>query len=214
MRHAPRIAGALLFVLLILSCAPKSYTDDPRNDFPPGCTSAGCEADDSGAAAFTPSSLYRTAAFVAATPSVPLNDAPVLWQLYAHGPNAGPTVFARADFAGDSLRVTVNWSNQPDSLGVQDSTVFRLRVTKAFRLANSNTVAANTWRRRRHLPGTTADTFRLAKPAVGDSIIFTADSITQCRRNMCSVPGSAAWGYHRTAAPPAMTFVRVSVDSF
>lgn len=117
-------------------------------------------------------------------------------------------------FAFDSLRVVVIWDHPSDGLGNEDSTFFRIRATRTLRFMGGGSVAPETWRRRRWLTTTTADTFKALRPAVGDSIIFTADSIVQCRKGECSVPGSAAWGYKRTAKPPAMTFIKVTTDSF
>lgn len=116
---------------------------------------------------------------------------------------------------GDSLRVIMQWEQPKDGLGNADSTIFTFASTKSgvFQRANFQ-LAANVKARRKFGPTVLADTFKLLKPAIGDSVIFTVDTIYQCRKGACSVPGSAAWGYVRTAAPPSMTFIKVSVDSF
>jgi hypothetical protein len=119
-----------------------------------------------------------------------------------------------ATVLNDSLRVVISWSHIQDSLGQEDSTVMRVQSTAAFRLPNSNLIAADTWKRRKHLPNRLADTFRLAMPALGDSVFFQADSVMQCRLGLCSSPGGAGWGYRRTVKPPSMTLIRVTVDSF
>jgi hypothetical protein len=124
-----------------------------------------------------------------------------------------PSIFA-SYFAGESLRVVVAWGHPTDGLGNEDSTTFRIKASNTIRFTGGGTLTPDTWRLRKHLPTRLADTFRLLKPPIGDSVLFAADSIRQCRQNKCSVPGSSAWGYFRTVAPPSFTFIKVSVDSF
>lgn len=145
----------------------------------------------------------------APTPVVGLENEPITFI----GPAPWSNITAES-FAFDSLRVVVLWTHPADSLGLEDSTVFRIKATKAIRFMGGGTVAAGTWKRRNWSNKTLADTFKVLRPAIGDSVIFTADSITQFRKGAGSVPGSAAWGYQRSAAPPAMTFIRVTTDSF
>lgn len=115
----------------------------------------------------------------------------------------------------DSLRVVMQWEQPTDGGGNADSTVFNFKSTKSGIFQRGNfALVAGTKARRKFGATIAADTFKLAKPAIGDSVIFTVDTIFQCRKGACSVPGSAAWGYIRSAAPPSMTFIKVSVDSF
>lgn len=166
--------------------------------------------------------LLLTGGSAAQVPYLPLTDAPVaiIWDKLPPPPAPeSVTVVGKypaivASIVGDSLRVTVSWGHPIDGLGIEDSTVFRIRATRTLRFMGGGSVAPETWRRRKWLTATTADTFKLLKPAIGDSVLFSADSITQCRKGACGVPGSAGWGYFRNAAPPAMTFIKVSVDSF
>lgn len=116
--------------------------------------------------------------------------------------------------AGDSLRVVVAWEHPTDGGGLEDSTLFRIKASNTIRLSGGGTVTPDTWRRRRWSNKTTADTFRVLMPPLGDSILWKADSISQCRKGDCSVPGGAGWAYLRSAAPPSMTFIRVVTDTF
>jgi hypothetical protein len=138
-----------------------------------------------------------------------LENAPIVYT----GPAPWATIVADvATF--DSLRIVVIWTHPADGLGNEDSTFYRIRATRRIQFQTGGAVAPETWKRRRWAANTVADTFKVLRPAIGDSVMFTADSITQCRMGQCSVPGSAAWGYQRSAAPPSMTFIRVSTDSF
>lgn len=115
---------------------------------------------------------------------------------------------------GESLRVTVNWEHPTDGLGNEDSTFFRIKASQTIRFNGGGSVAPDTYRRRRWNASTTADTFKVIKPPIGGKVTFQADSISQCRKGACSAPGGAGWGYERSFAPPAMTFIKVTVDSF
>lgn len=119
---------------------------------------------------------------------------------------------AQRIFAFDTLRVVVSWAHPTDGLGVEDSTTFRIKASKAIRFTGGGTVAADVWRYRKSLASRTADTFKVHLP-VGDSVFFEADSIRQCRGGKCSVPGNAVFGFKRTTAPPAMTFIQIQIDS-
>lgn len=154
--------------------------------------------------------LFHAAAFTGTStdPLPGLENAPIVYRAQPPLTNITATV------AFDSLRVIVEWSHPTDGLGEEDSTVFNIKASKAIRFSGGGSVAPNTYRRRKHLASRTADTFRVTMPALGDSVIWQADSIRQCRQGACSVPGSAAWGYLRSAAPPSMTFIRVITDSF
>lgn len=150
----------------------------------------------------------------ATLPTAPqdLANAPI----YHVGPTLlGTSVFHTvADVVNDSLRVVVMWGHPSDGLGNEDSTLFRIKASKPIRFMGGGTAAADQWKNRMGRTARTADTFKVAMPALGDSIMWQADSIRQCRMNACSVPGSAGWGYLRSAAPPAMTFIRIATDSF
>lgn len=119
-----------------------------------------------------------------------------------------------ASVAGDSLRVVVIWSHPTDGNGNEDSTTFRIRATKPVVFTTGGSGSVNTWKRRVWSSDHLADTLKLLKPAIGDSVIFTSDSIRQWRKNSGSIPGSAGWGYRRSAAPPAITFIKTTIDSF
>jgi hypothetical protein len=142
-------------------------------------------------------------------PVIGLENAPIVFTAPAPWDTITATVVAL-----DSLRVVVGWTHPNDGGGNEDSTFFRIKATRTIRFMGGGTVAPDTWRRRMGRTATQADTFKILRPAIGDSVIFTADSISQCRLNQCSAPGSASWGYKRTAAPPSMTFIRVTTDSF
>lgn len=156
--------------------------------------------------------LYRAASFAERPmpPAARLENAPIVFL----GFHRVTDTITAVVLANDSLRVVVTWAEPADTFGVSDSTMFRIRASRTIRFMGGGTVAPETWRRRKHAAGKLADTFKVAMPGVGDSVMFRADSIQQCRRSACSVPGSAAWGYQRSAAPPAMTFIKVTVDSF
>ncbi len=142
-------------------------------------------------------------------PVIGLENAPIVYTAPA------PWDTITADIVAlDSLRVIVAWTHPNDGGGNEDSTFFRIKATRTIRFMGGGTVAPDTYRRRMGRTVTQADTFKILRPVIGDSVIFTADSISQCRMNQCSAPGSASWGYKRTAAPPSMTFIRVTTDSF
>ena len=116
--------------------------------------------------------------------------------------------------AGDSLKFALFWTQPADSLGRADSTVYVVHVSKATRFYSDTLTRAAGTRIRRRFAGATADSFKLRKPAYGDSVVITGDTIFQCRGGACSVPGSFALRYVRRAVPPPMTVVRVVHDSF
>lgn len=153
--------------------------------------------------------LGPTAAQNISGPVAGLENAPIRFL----GPAPWDTITADV-FALDSLRVVVSWTHPTDGGGNEDSTFFRIKATRTIRFNGGGSVGPDAWRRRMGRTVTQADTFKVLRPAIGDSVLFTADSISQCRKNLCSTPGGAGWGYKRTAAPPAMTFIRVTVDSF
>lgn len=115
---------------------------------------------------------------------------------------------------GDSLKVKMEWTQPTDGLGNADSTLYRLKLSKPWKFYGDTVLrSANSFVRRKRTTQT-SDSLKLAL-AVGDSVAFTADSIRQCRKGVCSVPGSAAFLYNRNVAPPpAMTFLKVTTDSF
>lgn len=158
---------------------------------------------------------YLAAAMVAVLPApagptmAGLENAPIVYT----GPAPWATITADV-VAFDSLRVVVIWDHPTDGAGNEDSTFYRIRATRRIQFQVGGAVAPETWKRRRWSNTTLADTFKVLRPAVGDSVMFTADSISQCRMGQCSTPGSAGWGYRRSAAPPPMTFIRMVTDSF
>lgn len=118
-------------------------------------------------------------------------------------------------FAFDSVKVKFDWQQPQDGKGNADSTLFRLRLSKPWRTYASATVKnAGTWYRVSHTGSELSDSLKLALTTPGDSVVFDADSIRQCRRGVCSVPGSASFRYVRPDNPPPMTFLRVVTDSF
>jgi hypothetical protein len=116
---------------------------------------------------------------------------------------------------GDSLKVKLEWTQPTDGQGVADSTLYRLKLTKPWRFYSDTLIrpAGSFVKRKRTTQ--TADSLKLLLAVAGDSVDFTADSIRQCRKGVCSVPGSAAFHYVRNVnPPPSMTFLRVTTDSF
>jgi hypothetical protein len=116
--------------------------------------------------------------------------------------------------AGDSLKFALFWTQPADSLGRADSTVYVAHVSKATRFYSDTVTRAAGARIRRRFLGATADSFKLKRPAYGDSVVVTGDTIFQCRGGACSVPGSFAVTYVRRSVPPPMTIVRIVQDSF
>jgi hypothetical protein len=116
--------------------------------------------------------------------------------------------------AGDSLKFALFWTQPADSLGRADSTVYIVHVSKATRFYSDTLTRAAGVRIRRRFLGATADSFKVRKPAYGDSVVVTGDTIFQCRGGACSVPGSFAISYVRRTVPPPMTIVRIVHDSF
>ena len=116
---------------------------------------------------------------------------------------------------GDSLKVKLEWTQPTDGQGVADSTLYRLKLTKPWRFYSDTLLRpAGSFVKRKRTTQTT-DSLKLLLAVAGDSVDFTADSIRQCRKGVCSVPGSAAFRYKRNInPPPAMTFLRVTTDSF
>lgn len=116
--------------------------------------------------------------------------------------------------AGDSLKLTLSWTQPKDSLGVQDSTIYVMHVSKVTKFYSDTITRAANARIRRRFTAALADSFKLKKPAYGDSVIVTGDSIYQCRGGKCSVPGAWGFKYIRTSVPPPMTLIKIVHDSF
>lgn len=116
---------------------------------------------------------------------------------------------------GDSLKIRVDWTQPTDGKGNADSTTYRFKLSKPWKwYADTVVRAANTWVKRKRA-AQLSDSLRLLLPVEGDSVLVQADSVRQCRKAVCSVPGSFAFRFDRSpAAPPPMTFVRVVTDSF
>lgn len=124
-----------------------------------------------------------------------------------------PTSLDCTGAAGDSLRYVIMWKQPPDtaSKGKIDSTFFRFTSSKGVTFyGSSGVLAANTPVRRSLSAGVLADSLKLAKTALGDSVTFQVSNFVQCRKGDCSVPGSLAWKYRETfAPPPAAPTVRI-----
>lgn len=116
--------------------------------------------------------------------------------------------------AGDSLKVVLTWTQPTDGLGNADSTVSIMHISKPIRFYGDTTLRGAGTRIRRRYNTALADSFKLKKPVLSDSAVFTGDSIFQCRKGLCSVPGSWAFKYVRTAVPPPMTLLKIVHDSF
>jgi len=115
---------------------------------------------------------------------------------------------------GDSMKVKLTWTQPTDGFGVVDSTLYRIKISKAWKWYGDTLLrAANTWVRRKRTTQL-SDSLKLSRGLPGDSVVFNADSIRQCRKGACSVPGSAAFRDIRPINPPAPMTVQVVTDSF
>jgi hypothetical protein len=125
---------------------------------------------------------------------------------------AGP-VLDCTGAVGDSLRYVVMWKQPPDtaSKGKIDSTFYRFTATKGVTFyGSSGVLTPNTPVRRSLNAGVLADSLKLAKTALGDSVVFQITNFVQCRKGDCSLPGALAWKYRETfAPPPASPTVRI-----
>ncbi len=117
---------------------------------------------------------------------------------------------------GDSLKVVVLWTQTPDSaqFGKIDSTVYKLRSSKPAVFYGGTAFPANTDVRHVKDAVSFADSFKLARPAPGDSAVFQVKGFVQCRKGDCSVPGGAGFQYRSTFAPPAATVSGTKVTVF
>ena len=116
--------------------------------------------------------------------------------------------------ANDSLKVKLNWTQPTDGFGNADSTLYRIKVNKPWVLYGDTVIrAANTWVRRKRTTQL-SDSLKLSRGLPGDTIQFNADSIRQCRKGACSVPGSAAFQSIRPINPPTPVTFQVVTDSF
>lgn len=132
----------------------------------------------------------------------------------AAGPTRATLNIGAAPLTFDSLKVKFSWAQPSDGLGNADSTTFRLRLSKPWRTyASTTTKSAGTWYHVSHTTAELADSLKLALGTPGDSVIFDADSIRQCRKGACSIPGSASFRYVRPVNPPPMTFLQIVTDS-
>lgn len=116
--------------------------------------------------------------------------------------------------AGDSLKVVFSWDQPQDGLGNADSTINIMHVSKDFRYYNDTTLRKAGTRQKRRYNTSLADSFKMRRPALADSVSVQGDSIFQCRKGLCSIPGSYAFKYVRTAVPPPMTIIKIVHDSF
>lgn len=105
--------------------------------------------------------------------------------------------------AGDSLKYVITWKQPADSatLGKIDSTFYRFVSNKGVTFFGSSGLTTPGTGLRRTVKGL-GDSLKLVKPAVGDSATFQITNFQECRKGDCSVPGSAAWKYRRSYAPP------------
>lgn len=105
--------------------------------------------------------------------------------------------------AGDSLKYVITWKQPTDSatLGKIDSTFYRFVSNKGVTFFGSSGLTTPGTGLRRTVKGL-GDSLKLVKPAVGDSATFQISNFQECRKGDCSVPGSAAWKYRRSYAPP------------
>lgn len=126
-------------------------------------------------------------------PNAPASDLPVVTVDEFHGT------------AGDSLKYVLMWKQPADTVrkGKIDSTVYRIVSTKPITYYGSTGTVLNA--RRRKVATELADSFKLARPALGDSVTFQVSGFSLCRRGDCSVPGGAGWGHRETYAPPSAT---------
>lgn len=106
--------------------------------------------------------------------------------------------------AGDSLKYVVTWKQPADSAiaGKIDSTFYRFVSNKGVTFFGSTGVTTPDQGLRRTVKPGLADSLKLVKPAIGDSAVFQISNFTECRKGDCSIPGSAAWKYKRSFAPP------------
>ena len=124
----------------------------------------------------------------------------------SNAPPLNPAHFANYSWddqlAGDSMKVLLYWGQPPDTVakGKIDSTVYSVKVSLPTNYYNANVVPASSTVRR--VKTTFADSLRLAKPIIGSTVTVQVTGFIQCRQGDCSVPGSGAFSYKHTYAPP------------
>lgn len=103
---------------------------------------------------------------------------------------------------GDSLKEVVSWKQPSDTIeaGKVDSTIIVFRVSKPAVYYSGGAIVANV-NSRRVYTAELADSFKLARPALADTATFRVVSFIQCRRGLCSLPGSAAWKHIHDYTP-------------
>ena len=114
--------------------------------------------------------------------------------------------------AGDSLKYVIQWKQPIDTVskGKVDSTFYKLTASKGVTFYGSTGLTAPNVAVRRKFTTALADSLKLVKPALGDSVTFQITGFIQCRQGDCSIPGSAAWKYRETYAPaPASPTIRI-----
>ncbi len=95
----------------------------------------------------------------------------------------------------DSLKYLLRWTIAADAFGAVDGYVVGVTSTKGFTL--NHTIAG------------TVDSFTVAKPAIGDSVSFTAD-VKATRRGITGPSATVSWKYIRKdQAPPAPGPIKV-----
>lgn len=114
----------------------------------------------------------------------------------------------------DSLKVKLVWTQPTDGFGNADSITYRLKISKPWIIYGDTIVRqVNVWVKRKRTTQL-ADSLKLSRGLPGDTVTFQADSIRQCRKGVCSVPGSAAFQSIRPLNPPPPTSFQVVTDSF
>jgi cation transport ATPase len=132
-------------------------------------------------------------------------------------PRAPMTLTANEEYsaAGDSLKYVISWKQPPDTaaLGKIDSTFYRFISSKGLTFFGSTGLTTPNVAVRRTLTGI-ADSFKLVKPPLGDSVTFQITNFQQCRKGDCSSPQSAGWKYRRSFAPTPASAPDIQLKEF
>lgn len=98
----------------------------------------------------------------------------------------GITVLAVAA-PGDSLKYILRWTSTTDAFGPVDGYSVGVTSTRGFTFNHTTTA--------------TVDSFSTAKPAFGDSVVFTA-KVQATRRGVLGPQATTSWKYKRKDQPP------------
>lgn len=119
--------------------------------------------------------------------------------------------------AGDSLKVVLSWKQPADTVaaGKVDSTVYVIRPSKPIAFYSGQAGAANVNTRRSFPAGVLSDSFKLARPALMDSVTFRGTGFVQCRKvgagGGCSLPGAFAFSnVHDFTPQPTTPSIRIT----